>query len=128
MEHREGLLIRLREINEQAHQMRANYYRLEEQINNLIDETEHLIEDIEDIDLPGGVDDNPPARTSKEIKVTLEQCRKLIKRKVRIINPNAGEPNQGYIKSVGTFFVTIIKTDGDKTKRAAKNLRLLQDE
>ena len=128
MEHREGLLIRLRDINDRVHALRANYYRLKAQIDELIQETDHLIEDIEDIDVPDRVDDSPPPTRNTEVKVTLQKCKKLINKKVRIINPNAGEPNQGYIKSVGTFFVTVTKTNGDKIKRAAKNLRLIQDE
>ena len=132
MEHREGLLVRLHEINDQIHALRANHYKIETQINELIEETEHLIEDIEDIDVPDRADDSPPTRntnrTAKEVKVTLEQCRKLLNKKVRIINPNAGEPNEGVIRSVGTFFVHVTKTNGDRTKRAAKNLRLIQDE
>ena len=120
MEHREGLLARLHEINDRIHAVRRNYYRLEEQINELIQETQHLIEDIKDIDIPDRGDNNPPTRTAariaKETKVTLEQCRKLINKKVQIINPNAGEPNEGYITSVRTFFVHMTTTNGDKTK------------
>ena len=127
MEYREGILIRLREINEKAHAIRSDLYGLENRLNELIDETEHLIEDIEDFELPERVENDTPARSTREAKITLEQCRKLIDKRVRIINPNAGEPNEGFIKSVGTFFVTVIKTNGDKTKRAAKNLRLIQD-
>ena len=127
-QYKDGLLERLRYINEKTHKLRAEYYKLEEQLNELIDETEHLIEDIEDFELPEPGANATAARRQKEVKVTLEQCRKLVNKKVRILNPNAGEPNYGYIKSAGSFFVTIIKTDGDKTKRAAKNLRLIQDE
>ena len=39
-----------------------------------------------------------------------------------------GEPTQEHIKSVGTFFVTIVKPNGDQTKRAAKNKQLIHDE
>ena len=63
-----------------------------------------------------------------ESMVTLEECRGLIGQKVRIINPNSGEPNSGKIKSAGKFFVTVTKDNGDIAKRAAKNLRLIRYE
>ena len=91
-------------------------------------ETKQLIEDRKELNIRDRVGATHEVEQTQESKVTLEQCQKLINRRVRIINPNAGEPDQGYIKPVGSFFVTITKTNGDKIKRAAKNLRLPKNE
>ena len=91
MDLKEGLLVRLRDINERVCEFRTNYYELEAKLDEVLQETEHLIEDIEDFDLSERISDTAANRTVKETKVTLEQCRKLIGKKIRILNPNAGE-------------------------------------
>ena len=63
-----------------------------------------------------------------EALVTTEECRKLIGRRVRIINPGRGETNVGIIESVGKIYITIILPNGTKKVRIAKNIRLLRHE
>ena len=128
MDYKEVLLNRVKEINSSARNLKLSYQRLEVDLNDLVELTENLIEELEELKLK---DTKAVARRHgqhRESQVTLEQCRKLINRRVRIINPNGGEPNQGYITGIGTFFVHIKKTNGDRTKRAAKNIRLIHNE
>ena len=65
-------------------------------------------------------------RRIKEHKVTLEDCRYLTRRKVRILNPKRGEGNIGEIQKTGTLYVIIELEDGTVKRRIASNLRLLE--
>ena len=65
------------------------------------------------------------ARTVQESKVTLEDCKKLIGKNVRIVNPGKGEGNFGHISAVGELYVTIIIQGGVAKRRIARNIRLL---
>ena len=67
-------------------------------------------------------------KTVHKSKVTLEDCKKLIGRNVRIINPGKGEGNFGHIASVGELYITVIIQGGAAKRRIAKNLRLLHHE
>ena len=46
-----------------------------------------------------------------ESKLTLEQYKRLIGRRVRIINPHKGEPDVGPITGVGKLYVTVKLTE-----------------
>ena len=61
-----------------------------------------------------------------QTKVTLEQLKRLIGRRVRIINPHRGEPDIGTVSGVGKLYVTVKLTKELSRNRQAKNLRLLQ--
>ena len=67
-------------------------------------------------------------KTLRESKVTLEDCRSLIGRNVRIVNPGKGEGNFGHIKSVGDLYITVSVQGGLERRRIAKNLRLQHHE
>ena len=128
MEERKEILKKVKGINAAAGNLRLSYQRLEWQFNKLIEETENLIEELEELTFQDKRPADREIRQKVEIQVSLEDCRGLIGNQVRIINPTSGEPNLGTIKSVGKFFVTIAKTNGDTTKRAAKNVRLIRYE
>ena len=128
MEQKQEILRKVKEINAAAGNLRLSYQRLEWQFDRLIEETENLTKELEELSLQDKKPAKREIRQGVEIKVSLEECRGLIGSEVRIINPTSGEPNLGKIKSVGRYFVTITKTNGDTTKRAAKNVRLIQDE
>ena len=63
----------------------------------------------------------------EEIKVTLEDCRLLSGRRVRILNPKNIEEITGTILKVGTLYVTIVLLNGKHLRRIAKNIRLIED-
>ena len=67
-------------------------------------------------------------KTVSETKVTLEDCKRLIGKNVRIINPTKGEGNFGHITSVGDLYVTVLLEEGIPKRRIARNLRLLHHE
>ena len=69
-----------------------------------------------------------PTPIPKESGVTLEECRYLIGRRVRIVNPGKGEENFGTIVSTGRLYITVELSDGTKKLRIAKNLRLIDHE
>ena len=128
MNYGEFLLENLNKINEAAIEIRSKHYEQETKLNQLIERTENLIQELEELTLSNRKPEALKPKDNTETKVSLEECRTLINRRVRIINPSSGEPNSGTIKSVGTFFATIVKPNGDKVKRPAKNLRLIHDE
>ena len=128
MEYKQELLRKVKGINATAGNLRLSYQRLEWEFDKLIEETESLIEELEELNLRDKGPTKREIRQTVELKVSLEDCRSLIGKRVRIINPTSGEGNLGQIKSVGKFFVTVTKDNGDTTKRAAKNLRLIRHE
>ena len=128
MDYKEVLLNRVKEINSTAGNLRLSYQRLEVDLNELVELTENLIEELEELKIKESKTVARKRGPIRESKVTLEECRNLINQRVRIINPNGGEPNQGHITGVGTFFVHIKKTNGDRTRRAAKNIRIIHNE
>ena len=67
-------------------------------------------------------------KTVSESKVTLEDCKQLIGRNVRIVNPTKGEGNFGHIASVGNQYITVNLKGGIPKRRIAKNIRLLHHE
>ena len=87
----------------------------------LIEETEKLIAEL---------DIKQEARKIKVIEkqVSLENCRRLINHKVRIINPPKGESGYGRINGVGTYFVKVtLDSNGTTINRAAKNVRVIEE-
>ena len=63
-----------------------------------------------------------------ESKLTLEQFKRKIGRRVRLINPHKGEPDTGTITGVGKLYITVELTNEVSRNRQAKNLRLLHYE
>ena len=63
-----------------------------------------------------------------ESKLTLEQYKRLIGRRVRLVNPHKGEPDTGTITGVGKLYITVRLTEELSRNRQAKNLRLLHYE
>ena len=61
-----------------------------------------------------------------ERTVTLEECRYLLGKQVRIVNPGKGEGNIGTIIATGKLFITVDIGSGIKKNRVAKNLRLIE--
>ena len=61
----------------------------------------------------------------QESKVTLNQCRSNIGRKVRIINPKPEEPNTDIIHRIGQLYITVKLPDQTLKRRVASNLRLI---
>ena len=60
--------------------------------------------------------------------MTLEQCKRLVGRRVRIVNPHKGEPDVGVISGVGKLYVSVELTEDLVRNRQAKNIRLLRYE
>ena len=70
----------------------------------------------------------PQAINAQGKTIILSECKNLIGRKVKILNPKTGEPHIGQISKVGTLYVTVTLPGDIKQRRAAKNLLLIQDE
>ena len=66
--------------------------------------------------------------STQETKFSLEEGRRLIGRRVRILNPSKNEPYIGTIAAVGKIYVTVELPGGTQRKRFTKNLRLMQHE
>ena len=60
-------------------------------------------------------------------RVTLEECKSLINRRFRIVNPGQGESNEGRLTAVGKIYATITLPEGLKKQRIAKNIRLIDN-
>ena len=88
-----------------------------EATGNAIDKLTNKIAEIEDHLTP-----------LREIKFALEESKKLIGRRVKILNPSKNEPNIGTIATVGKIYVTVELPGGIQRKRIPKNLRLVQHE
>ena len=58
-------------------------------------------------------------------RVTLEECKSLINRRFRIVNPGQGESNEGRLTGVGKIYATITLPNGQKKQRIAKIYALL---
>ena len=70
----------------------------------------------------------PKSRRTIEVKPSREDCENAIGSYVRIVNPGKGEPDVGYIHSVGKLYVTVVISGGTRKQRIPKNLRLIQHE
>ena len=68
-----------------------------------------------------------PKGTVREYVVSLQEYKFYIGRRVRIVNPNKGEPNIGTITAVGKLYITVYLGRDLKRNRIAKNLRLLSE-
>ena len=66
-----------------------------------------------------------PGRVIGESKVMLEQFKRLVGRRVRLVNSHRGKPVVGVITGVGKLYVTVKLSDDLSRNRQAKNLRLL---
>ena len=111
----------IEEIVRALEELKIRHQETGEIINKLIRDVETLREG-----RPKQSDAKP--RPRKELKVSKEDCESLLGREVRIINPSQGEPDLGYIHSVGKVFVTVIIEGGVRKQRIAKNLRLIKYE
>ena len=111
---------RLEEITKQLHEISIYHQRTGEAIKKIHQEVASIIKD----------SNKKRAKTPivAETPVTTEECRGLIGRTVRIINPGRGEVGTGIIESVGKLYITIILPNGTKKLRIAKNIRLLHHE
>ena len=109
MEYKQELLNKVKGINAKAGNLRLSYQRWEWEFDELIEQTENLIEELEELNLQDKKPARKEIRQTVELKVSLEECRSLVGERVRIVNPNSGEPNLGVIKSIGKFFVTVTK-------------------
>ena len=63
----------------------------------------------------------------QEIKLPLEEYRKHIGKKVRILNPKHGDCNYGTVTKVGKLYVLVKLPSGQERKRIASNIRLIKD-
>ena len=65
-------------------------------------------------------------RTEK--KISLEECKLLVGKRVRIVNPKHISECFGTIIKVGSLYVTVELPNGEHKKRIASNIRLIQHE
>ena len=70
----------------------------------------------------------PPRRKQVETETrgNLEDFKKLIGQRVRIINPSRLGETHGIVEKIGTLYVIIRLPDGTKTRRIPRNLRIIQ--
>ena len=66
--------------------------------------------------------------TPRDGRVTLEDCRLLAGKKVKILNPKNIEEINSTILKVGTLYVTIVLPNGKHLRRIAKNIRIIEDD
>ena len=104
----------VREIAQELEELKITQARSNEVIQRLERKIINLSRDTVDNRVPTG-----------ESKVTLEQLKRLIGRKVRIVNPHRGEPDVGIVSGVGKLYVTVKLTEELSRNRQAKNLRLI---
>ena len=65
--------------------------------------------------------------SSGEQKISLNECKNLIGKTVRITNPHRGEPDTGMIARVGKLYITVKLPGENYRRRVASNLRLVRD-
>ena len=106
-------------VNKLRREIRA--LRTEQEL--LTSKIEKLCKELHTLSLE--TDQPQSSQRTKESKVTLDQCRSKIGRKVRITNPKSGEPNTGLIHRVGQLYVTVKLPDQTHKRRVASNLRLI---
>lgn len=58
--------------------------------------------------------------------VTIEECKQLIGRQVKVLNPKKGESEFGFIQAVGTRYITLGIPGTKDRRRIAKNIRLVE--
>ena len=121
MSGKESILKTVKGIRGAIGNIQLNHQRLGDDIQYLIEETEKLIADLE-------LNQGKKKETRiVEKKVPIEVCRGLLNHQVRVVNPPKGDTGYGTIRSVGSYFVTVVlSSNGSQIKRAAKNIRILE--
>ena len=122
MSNQKVLELRISEIEEIIENLQLEHKTLGNQLEGLKVEIKEVARDCEDLKTKKGQTPN-----EREIKLTLEGFRRHIGRKAKILNPKKGESNFGVITKVGSLYISIELPSGQRRKRVASNVRLIED-